>query len=50
MKKNLLAISLITMGCLYGMLFAVIILVCYLAEVPISYAILISLVILVIQF
>lgn len=50
MKKNLLAISLLTMGCLYGMLAAVVILVFLLMDLPVSLGILISLVILIVQF
>lgn len=50
MKKNLLAISLITMSCLYGILAAVIILVFALLEMPISSGILLSLILIVIQF
>lgn len=50
MKKNLLAISLITMSCLYGVLAAVLILVFALLEMPISYAISSSLFVIVIQF
>ena len=50
MKKNLLAISLITISCLYGMLAAVVILVFMYLELPISSAIFISIVILIVQF
>lgn len=50
MKKKLLAISLITLGGLYGVLAAVIILAFAIAELPISTGILLSLVIIVIQF
>ena len=50
MKKNLLAISLITMSCLYGMLAAVIILVFAVAKLPIVYGIVLSLIILILQF
>lgn len=50
MKKNLLAISLITMGCLYGVLAAVIILVFLLLDIPITYGIGLSLFIVIIQF
>lgn len=50
MKKNLLAISLITLGSLYGVLAAIIILAFAIAELPISIGILLSLAIIVIQF
>lgn len=50
MKKNLLAISLVTIGCLYGLLAAVIILVFILFNIPIVYGIGTSLLIIVIQF
>ncbi|MBE5821492.1 MAG: hypothetical protein E7311_02750 [Clostridiales bacterium] len=50
MRKNLLAISLLTMGCLYGILAIVIILLFFLLDLPISYGILLSLVIVIIQF
>ena len=48
--KNLLAISLMTVGCLYGLLAAVIILVFALTDVPIEIGIILSLFIIVIQF
>lgn len=50
MRKNLLAISLTTMAALYGMLALVIILVFILLELPISFGILLSLIVLGIQF
>lgn len=50
MKKNLLAISLMTLGGLYGILAAIIILVFAIAELPISTGILVSLAIVVLQF
>lgn len=50
MKKNLLAISLITMSCLYGMLAAVIILIVVLIGMPVTYGITFSLIILILQF
>lgn len=50
MKKNLLAVSLITLSCLYGVLAAIIILVFALLEMPITSGILLSLVIIIIQF
>ena len=50
MKKKLLAISLVTIGCLYGVLAAIIILAFAIADLPISNGILLSLIILVIQF
>ena len=50
MKKNLLAISLITMSCLYGILAAVIILICMFTDIPVTYGIILSIIILIIQF
>ena len=50
MKKKLLAISLTTMSCLYGMLSLVIILAFALTGLPISTGILISLIIIIVQF
>ena len=50
MKKNLLAISLITMSCLYGMLAAVIILVFAVAKLPVVYGIILSIIVLILQF
>ena len=50
MKKNLMAISLITISCLYGMLAGVIILVFIITDIPITYAIYMSIAIIIIQF
>ena len=50
MKKNLFAISLITMSCLYGMLAAVVILIFAIAKLPITFGILLSIVLIIIQF
>ena len=50
MKKNLMAISLITIGCLYGILAAVIILAFNIADLPATNGIIVSLLIIVIQF
>ncbi len=50
MKKNLFAVSLLTVTCLYGVLAALIILVFALAELPVLYGILLSIVILIVQF
>ena len=50
MKKNLLGISLLTMTCLYGMLAAVVILVFALSNIPISFGILLSMIVIIIQF
>ena len=50
MKRNLLGISLITMGCLYGILAGVIILVFILFDLPVLYGIGISIIILILQF
>ena len=50
MKKNLLGISLITMTCLYGLLAAVIILIFILTGLPVINGIIISIVVLLIQF
>ena len=50
MKKNLLAISLLTMSCLYGILAGVLILVFVLLDLPISIGILTSIVVIIIQF
>ena len=50
MKKNILAISLVTMSCLYGILAAVIILICIFTEIPVVYGIGVSIIILIIQF
>ena len=46
MKKGILAISLITMSCLYGLLAAVVILVCIFTEIPVTYGIGTSIIIL----
>ena len=50
MKKNLLGISLITMTCLYGLLAAIIILIFILTGLPVINAIVLSIIILIIQF
>lgn len=50
MKKNLLGISLITMTCLYGLLAALIILIFILTGLPVINGIIISIIILIIQF
>ena len=50
MKKNLMAISLITISCLYGMLAAVLILVFILLKLPIELGLLISIAIIIVQF
>ena len=50
MKKNLLGISLITMTCLYGLLAAIIILIFILTGLPVINGIIISVIILIIQF
>ena len=50
MKRNLLAVSLITLSCLYGVLAAVIIAVFLLTGLPISIGLIISLIIVVVQF
>jgi len=50
MKKNLLGISLLTMTCLYGLLAAIIILVCMYTTIPIIYGIVASIIILILQF
>lgn len=50
MKKNLLAISLMTISCLYGVLAAVIILVFLIIDLPVTYGIGFSLIVIVIQF
>ncbi len=50
MKKSLLAISLMTVGCLYGILAAIIILVFILTDLPVTTGILISIGIIVVQF
>ena len=50
MKKNLLGISLITMTCLYGLLAAIIILIFILTGLPVINGIIISIIILIIQF
>lgn len=50
MKKNLLGISLITMTCLYGMLAALIILIFILTGQPVINGIIISIIVLLIQF
>ena len=50
MKKNLLGISLLTMTCLYGLLFAVVFLIFILFDLPILYAVYISIIVLLIQY
>jgi hypothetical protein len=50
MKKNLMGISLITMTCLYGLLAAIIILVCMYTTIPIIYGIIGSIIVLILQF
>ena len=50
MKNKIIAISLITMSCLYGMLAGVIILIFIVAKIPITYGILLSIMALIIQF
>ena len=50
MKKNLLGISLITMTCLYGLLAAIIILIFILTGLPVINGIILSIIILLIQF
>ena len=50
MKSKLFAVSLITLSCLYGMLAGIAILVCIFTEIPISYALITSIVIIIIQF
>ncbi len=50
MKKNLFGISLITMACLYGLLSAVILLVCLVIDFPLMFGIVASIVILILQF
>ena len=50
MKKNLLGISLITMTCLYGLLAALIILIFILTGLPVINGIVLSIIILIIQF
>jgi len=49
-KKSLFVVSLITMGCLYGMLAAVIILICILCDVNLNFAIIFSIIIIMLQF
>ena len=48
--KNLLGVSLFTLACLYGMLCAVVFLVCILCGVDLGGVILISIIVLVVQF
>ncbi len=50
MKKNLFGISLITMACLYGLLSAVLLIVCIITEFPLIYGIVISILVLILQF
>ena len=50
MKKNLFAVSLITLTCLYGILAGIVIAVCLVTHVPIVYALLISIGIIIVQF
>ena len=48
--KNLVGVSLFTLACLYGMLFAVVFLVCIMCGIPLGGVILVSIIILVLQF
>ena len=50
MKRNLFAISLITLSCLYGLLAAVLILVFFILEWPITIGLGISIAFIIIQF
>ena len=50
MKKNLLGISLLTITSLYFLLAAVIILIAILTDVPVIYGIVVSIIILILQF
>ena len=50
MKKNLLGISLLTISGLYFMLAAIIILIALLTDIPVLYGIVISIIILIVQF
>ena len=50
MKKNLLGVSLITLSCLYGILAAVIILICMFTDIPVEFGIILSIIIIIVQF
>ena len=50
MKRNLLGASLFTFTCLYGILFAIVFLVCLFLDVELSVVILSSIIVLLIQF
>ena len=50
MKKGLLGLSLLTLGILYGLLVAIVLLICHLTGASVLTAIIISIVVLVIQF
>jgi len=50
MKSKFLAVSSLTFICLYGLLAAVVILICYIADVPIIQGILASILMLILQF
>ena len=50
MKKGLAGISLITISCLYGILVIVAIAVCMVCEFPVLYALIASIIVLIIQF
>lgn len=50
MKNKLFAVSLITLTCLYGVLAGIIIAICIFTDIPVSYAIVLSIVIIIIQF
>ncbi|MDO5393917.1 MAG: zinc metalloprotease HtpX [Mycoplasmatota bacterium] len=49
-KKGLFGVSLLTMTCLYGMLAAVVFLICILCDIQLSLVVLISIIIFVLQF
>lgn len=50
MKKNLFAVSMTTLACLYGLLAAILILVCAIADVPILAGIVSAIIVLILQF
>lgn len=50
MKKSLLAISALTLTCLYGLLVAVVILICALTDQSVLFAVIISIIVLAVQF
>lgn len=50
MKNKLVAVSLVTLSCLYGILAGIIIAVCIFTDIPVTYGILISLAIILLQF